>query len=112
MTEKLYSGTNFASSGPGTVRVFEDVAEFPGKGRPELPPRNDLRNHSPDGFQCGYSGSGPAQLALALLADLYDDDVALEHYQAFKSDVIAGLDSGQWVLSESFIRSWADDNDK
>ena len=24
-------------------------------------------NHSPDGFECGYAGSGPAQLALAIL---------------------------------------------
>ena len=31
-----------------------------------LNPRLDLCNHSPTGFECGYSGSGPAQLALAL----------------------------------------------
>ncbi|GAF79707.1 unnamed protein product, partial [marine sediment metagenome] len=41
----------------------------------ELPPRLDLRNHSPMGFECGYLGSGPAQLALALLADVFDDQV-------------------------------------
>ena len=34
-----------------------------------LSPRNDLFNHSPSGFEWGYPGSGPAQLALALLAD-------------------------------------------
>jgi len=34
-----------------------------------LRPRFDLRRHSPDGFNWGYEGSGPAQLALALLAD-------------------------------------------
>lgn len=33
-----------------------------------LPPRNDLVDHSPDGFSWGYAGSGPSQLALALLA--------------------------------------------
>lgn len=33
-----------------------------------LPPRNDLKNHSPDGFEWAYAGSGLAQLALALLA--------------------------------------------
>lgn len=31
-----------------------------------LDPRFDLRFHSPDGFEWGYGGSGPAQLALAL----------------------------------------------
>jgi hypothetical protein len=33
-----------------------------------LDPRHDLVNHSPDGFEWGYAGSGPAQLALAILA--------------------------------------------
>jgi hypothetical protein len=36
--------------------------------------RLDLRNHSPSGFEWGYGGSGPAQLALALLADCLGDD--------------------------------------
>ena len=35
----------------------------------KLPSRLDLANHSPDGLNWGYSGSGPAQLALAILAD-------------------------------------------
>ncbi len=38
-----------------------------------LPPRNDLANHSPDGFGWGYSGSGPSQLALAVLAHHFRD---------------------------------------
>jgi len=33
-----------------------------------LDPRADLVNHSPDGFAWGYPGSGPAQLALAILS--------------------------------------------
>lgn len=36
--------------------------------------RLDLANHSPDGLSWGYAGSGPAQLALALCADLIGDD--------------------------------------
>lgn len=51
-----------------------------------------LRNHSPSGFEWGYSGSGPAQLALAILLDYScDEEVALEHYQAFKSEHLAPL---------------------
>ena len=43
--------------------------------------RLDLYNHSPTGFEWGYSGSGPAQLALALLADhLGNGEAALSHY--------------------------------
>lgn len=36
-----------------------------------LDPRRSLRliNHSPNGFEWGYGGSGPAQTALAILLD-------------------------------------------
>ena len=33
-----------------------------------LPPRHDLANHSPEGFEYGYAGSCPSQLALGILA--------------------------------------------
>lgn len=70
-----------------------------------LPPRHDLRNHSPDGFNWGYSGSGPAQLALALLADaLGDDEKAQRFYQDFKMKVIGRLDGDRFELSEEDIR--------
>ncbi len=59
-------------------------------GRP-LDPRFDLRNHSPDGFCWGYSGSGPAQLALAILADCVGDEQAVCYYQQFKAAVISSL---------------------
>jgi len=44
------------------------VLDALGKRYP-LPLRLDIRNHSPTGFNCGYQGSGAAQLALAILAD-------------------------------------------
>jgi len=50
-----------------------------------------IRNHSPDGFNWGYGGSGPAQLSLSVLLECFDKDVALRNYQKFKNDVIAGL---------------------
>lgn len=70
-----------------------------------LAPRLDLYNHSPTGFEWGYGGSGPAQLALAILANcLGDDEEALEHYQRFKFDVIAGLPREGWTLTEYQVR--------
>ena len=72
-------------------------------GRP-LNPRLDLWNHSPTGFEWGYCGSGPAQLALALLADhLADDRQALDIYQRFKWAVVAELPKKGWVLSSDEI---------
>lgn len=43
-----------------------------------LPLRLGVRNHSPTGFSWGYNGSGPAQLALAILCD---------HLRAFAHDI-------------------------
>lgn len=62
-------------------------------GQPLDPTRSQhVCNHSPDGFDWGYSGSGPAQLALAvLLAAGLSDDEAVRHHQTFKSTFIAAL---------------------
>ena len=51
------------------------------------------RNHSPDGFNWGYGGSGPAQLALAIIMALSEDfDIKpLMDYQVFKWSVINPL---------------------
>jgi hypothetical protein len=72
-------------------------------GRP-LNPRLDLRNHSPTGFEWGYCGSGPAQLALAILADhLANDEQALDFYQRFKWAVITELPKRGWTLTSQDI---------
>lgn len=73
-----------------------------------LDPRYDLYNHSPTGFAWGYGGSGPAQLALAMLADATDDELARKHYQQFKSEVIAKLKHDTWDLPAGFILGWID----
>ncbi len=73
-----------------------------------LDPRLDLFNHSPTGFAWGYGGSGPAQLALAILADCLGDGLALERHQAFKWDVIGPLPIDRpWTLTEDVVRAWA-----
>lgn len=54
-------------------------------------PSIKLRNHSPDGFEWGYGGSGPSQLALAICLKLLDQEDALRIYQQFKFKVVAGL---------------------
>lgn len=60
-----------------------------------------IRNHSPDGFSWGYGGSGPHQLALALLLEEGldpDDALALEH--GFCGRFVARLDMGKgWTVT-------------
>jgi hypothetical protein len=69
-----------------------------------LNPRNDLRNHSSTGFEWGYGGSGPAQLALAILAHhLGDDARALACYEEFKWTVISPLVDDEWSLTSDQI---------
>jgi len=77
-----------------------------------LPPRNDLANHSPDGFEWGYAGSGPSQLALAILAyhfhDAGDaqelaDAKALALYHPFKDKLIAPLPKEGWVFDSHVV---------
>lgn len=73
-----------------------------------LPLRLDLADHSPTGFEWGYGGSGPAQLALALLADaLGDEDRAIKLHQEFKREVVAVLPEREWQLSECDVKEAA-----
>ena len=67
-----------------------------------LCPRLDLCPHSPNGFDWGYRGSGPEQLALAILADHLpsDENRALAHYERFKERVVARLVSDRWTLTD------------
>ena len=46
-----------------------------------------VRNHSPTGPAWGYGGSGPAQLALAILLAVTDAATAERFYQRFKSGI-------------------------
>lgn len=70
----------------------------------ELDLRLDLDDHSPTGFEWGYGGSGPAQLALALIADATGDDQrALKRHQQFKWACTARLPHDGWTLTSAEI---------
>lgn len=70
-----------------------------------LDPQLHLRNHSPTGFEWGYHGSGPAQLALAMLVPVIGRERALILYQAFKAEVIALLPSPGWALTVEDVKA-------
>ncbi len=98
-SDKIYRGVRL-STGECSVRVDS------GDMSKELPPHTELRNHSPTGFEWGYGGSGPAQLALAILLEEYrDPEYALKHYQALKRRVVARLWGAGWVLTSQDIRA-------
>lgn len=79
----------------------------------EIEARLDLANHSPTGFEWGYGGSGPAQSALAILADCLDH-VAIMLHQDFKFELIAALgrppstgeEKDDWEMEEVDVLRW------
>jgi hypothetical protein len=78
-----------------------------------LPTRSDLCDYFSTGFDWGHNGMGPAQLALALLADhLGDDERALRLHQDFKRHVVSAL-RDEWALtSDKIERAIADIEDR
>ena len=65
-----------------------------------------LRRHSPSGFEWGYEGSGPAQLALAILIETGGEAAALEHYHEFKREWLSGIRSTEWRLPTAEVEAW------
>ena len=96
MTTRIYRGQR--TEGGCTVTV---------DGQP-LDPRHDLGSLAA-GFEWGYDGTGPRQLALAILADHFGAaEAALARYQTFTRAVIETLDAESWTLSGDDIeRSFA-----
>jgi hypothetical protein len=63
-------------------------------------------NHSPSGFAWGYGGSGPAQLALALLSEITTKELAVLWYQDVKWHIIAQLPQADRTLDSQEIMSF------
>jgi hypothetical protein len=78
-------------------------------------PSQGVFNHSPAGFNWSYGGSGPAQLALALLLEFTDRGAAVRHHQDFKWRVIAKLPTGDFAIDASvitdFLRQVSDEDE-
>lgn len=64
--------------------------------------------HSPTGFEWGYRGSGPADLAYSILRAFFGAPFAEAHYQAFKEDVIATIPRTlpEYILTADVITCW------
>ena len=58
-------------------------------------------------LRVGFQGSGPAQLALALLLDHTGDRaLAQAHHQRFKVDVVVRWRGTEWTLDPREIDAW------
>ena len=90
------------------VRLVEVVGETRVLLLP-LKPSLQIAEHSPEGFNWGYEGSGPAQLALGILYEV-TGNVALsrDFYQLFKLDHESQWDE-HWEMRESEVLQWLRD---
>ena len=61
--------------------------------------------HSPTGFNFGYGGSGPADLARSILWDYFKAEPVSMCYQDFKSEFVAGW-KDEWTITQTEIRNW------
>lgn len=75
-----------------------------------LASRNDIRSFTHTGFEWGFVGPGPQQLALALLADhLGDDERALALCHSFMERLTSQLDN-DWQLTAADISAELEKN--
>jgi hypothetical protein len=91
--EKIYSG----------LRIKNKAYAFV-NGNP-LDLRLDLRNHSPDGVEWGYDGSGPHQLALAVTADalVWNDERTLKVYRGVAVAFFTRNTNLSWAVGEGEV---------
>lgn len=75
-------------------------------GELELDPRLNIFNHSRDGFDWGYTGSAPLQLAFAILCEIGDVDFAKQYKSDFAKDVVSQLKGRDWVLEAADVLEW------
>ena len=70
----------------------------------ETRPLAHLLLHSPDGFEWGYHGSGPADLARSIVGDvLGEKNPHPAHYQRVKSQLVAQIPREGGEITEAEV---------
>lgn len=107
--ETVYRGERLTGPGGAVNGVRVTVTEPDGRPRMLYPNRSQrVFNHSPTGFEWGYTGSGPAQLALAILLDVTDDvGLSRQCYQFFKGAAVACWGE-RWTITAREVLRWVD----
>lgn len=109
-----YVGTRTEERTRVTVRVVENGVTQERVLDPR--PSQRLWNHSPAGFEWGYFGSGPAQLALAILFDGLmrlgvpkeeAEQIAKRRHQEFKALHVSRFEYERWSLDLADVATFA-----
>lgn len=93
---KLYRG----------VRQEREAVVYVDNVKLDIEPSRKLRP-SDATYEWGYLGSGPQQLAIAILLDATgSESTTLAHYTAFKYDFIGPAEFQGFTILESQIHDW------
>lgn len=105
---RTYIGKKALDGGwPGLVRCIEETQT--GSFNRPLRHRQGSDSHSPTGFSWGFGGSGPAELARAILADFLEVVPATELYEKFKWEIVAQWPQTEgWTLPDHALQAWLD----
>lgn len=104
--EKIYAGRRMGALGGQRGRCSVSVHEH-GDTRPlPHPCESPAECHSPDGFEWGYAGSGPAELARCILWDHLGFDPPRPIAQRFKTAFIAPAPHNGFRISSEQIARW------
>ena len=77
-------------------------------GEPLTPRRSHRVHFHAAGFEWGYSGAGPHQLALAVLLDALDDPRLARKWSAEFMWHFANETGDTWSVSAGFVRRWVE----
>lgn len=112
MHKIIWKGTRTPFQEKNKVVMNIDGGEFWGN----LPLYLDEVNHSPDGFEWGFGGSGPAQLSYAILRSYFtfaekmsiDEAIAQAHKFSyhFKEDFVSKWKNDEWEINSNMIWVW------
>jgi hypothetical protein len=96
---KVYTATRHEPNEQPEVIVIDANAP-----PPRVNPLHHWSCHSPDGFEMGYAGSGPADLALAILSDHLGVDPDLDYTKLGSGD--DELANKAYRLHQDFKVDW------
>ena len=98
--KKVYAGTRREGVGSGVLISV-------GTSMTDIHSLRHIVRHSPTGMSWGYAGSGPADLALSILVDVFGRaELADLYYMEFKFDYVAAWLSDEWVVTSDDIDEW------
>lgn len=96
-----FQGTRETKYGDLQVNVFSATSNVVCR----LPLRTNEYYGSPTGFECGYAGAGPHQLAYSMLRECgFDKKSALQVSHGVVTHLIAGLpEEGTWIVTREQV---------